>query len=241
MSAPGVSFGAAAAEYAAGRPSYPAEAVSWTLGPGGRTVVDVGAGTGKLTAELVRQGHRVVAVDPDEHMLAQLMHTLPRVPVLIGQAEDLPLPDASADAVVLGQAWHWVQVDQASREVARVLRPGGTLGLLWNIRDERVDWVARLTDVIAQSAAERWINSDGPRVAWPFPRLDHARFEWTLTMRPETLQSMVRSRSSYIGATAEQRATIDRGLAALLETIPRDDDGAIQMPYVTHAFRARRP
>src|SRR4051812_12101086 len=130
------SFGGVADDYHRARPGYPVEAVRWLLGSSPLDVVDLGAGTGKLTAVLVGEGHRVVAVEPLEPMRSRLVAALPATPALEGSAEEIPLPDGCADAVVVGQAFHWFDVEPALREIARVLRPGGTLGLLWNARDE---------------------------------------------------------------------------------------------------------
>src|SRR5660397_264806 len=129
----GTRFGEATEAYAEGRPGYPAAAVAWMLGDQPLTVLDLGTGTGKLTVQVVAQGHHAVAVDPDASMLAGLNEALPDIDARVGTAEEIPLPDASVDAVVCGQVWHWVDVPAASREVARVLRPGGVLGLVWNL------------------------------------------------------------------------------------------------------------
>src|SRR5690349_24650014 len=141
-------FGTAAAEYERGRPGYPDTAVAWLLEGVGGEVADVGAGTGKLTEGVLTAGRTAIAIDPDAGMLERLHGRLPQVRTEVGTAEHLPLPDASVDAVVLGQAWHWVDPVAASAEAARVLRPGGRLGLIWNIRDETVDWVAALTGIM---------------------------------------------------------------------------------------------
>src|SRR6218665_193187 len=151
------SFGAEAGHYEAGRPEYPFEAVAWMLEPmpaGSRRIVDVGAGTGKLTRVLAAAPDaEIVAVDPDASMLAALRKAVPGVPTFSGTAESLPLPDAGVDAVVLGQAWHWVDPVAASAEIGRVTRSGGVLGLIWNLRDERADWVRRLTEIMHGSNA----------------------------------------------------------------------------------------
>ena len=111
-------------------------------------MLDLGAGTGKLTTRLVERGLDVVAVDPIPEMLEVLSNSLPDTPALLGTAEEIPLPDDSVDAVLVAQAWHWFDPERAVKEVARVLRPGGRLGLVWNTRDERLGWVKDLGRII---------------------------------------------------------------------------------------------
>ena len=141
-------FDRAADVYDAARPGYPAEAVAWLADGISGPVLDLGAGTGKLTAELVALGLDVTAVDPSRQMLRVLGERLPGVEALAGTAERLPLGDASVDLVVAAQAWHWVDESLAVPEVARVVRPGGRLGLVWNDRDESVDWVRELGELM---------------------------------------------------------------------------------------------
>ena len=149
----GSSFGAAAAAYAEHRPDYAQAAVRWALEPApGPRVLDLGAGTGKLTATLVALGADVVAVEPDPAMLAELRRALPAVRALPGSAEAIPLPDASVDAVLAGNAMHWFDMAVAGPEIARVLAPGGILAGLWNVMDDRVDWVAGLERVGGSAA-----------------------------------------------------------------------------------------
>jgi ubiquinone/menaquinone biosynthesis C-methylase UbiE len=143
------SFDRVAGAYQRARPSYPAAAVEWALEAApGRRVVDLAAGTGKLTAVLLAAGADVVAVEPLANMRAELERALPSVRALAGTAERIPLPDGSADAVFVGQAFHWFDGPAALAEIARVLVPGGGLGLLWNQRDDHVPWVAELTTVM---------------------------------------------------------------------------------------------
>ncbi|WP_062288136.1 class I SAM-dependent methyltransferase [Demequina phytophila] len=236
------SFGRAAADYARGRPGYPDDAVAWMLdGVAGR-VADVGAGTGKLTAAVLRTRHDVVAVDPDPVMLATLEAHVPRAAVALGRAEELPLADASVAAVVLGQAWHWVDVDTASAEAARVLAPGGTLGLVWNIRDERDPWMASLSRIIGHSTAERLIADGGPRVGAPFGRLETYETSWTLPASASSLRALVHSRSAYITAGEAYRRDLDAALDSLIARTPGlDGDGLLPLRYVTHAYRALVP
>ena len=240
------SFGAEAANYEAGRPEYPFEAVAWMLAsmpPGSRRVVDIGAGTGKLTRVLTQApGAEVIAVDPDPAMLDALRRSVPGIPTFEGSAESLPLPDASIDAAVLGQAWHWVEPTAASAEIGRIVRPGGVLGLIWNLRDERTEWVRRLTEIMHSSPAEQMVNgsdSDGPRIDAPFARVEVKRWEWTRPMTRLQLHQMALSRSYLIAAEPHEKAEIIRGLDALFDELGIGD-GTIDLPYVTHAFRAVR-
>ena len=155
------SFGAAAGAYAEHRPDYARAAVRWALeaAPGPR-VLDLGAGTGKLTATLAaldaeigaEAGAEVVAVEPDPAMLAELRRSLPGVHALAGSAEAIPLPDNSVDAVLAGNAMHWFDMAVAGPEIARVLAPGGVLAGLWNLMDDRVEWVAGLARISGSAA-----------------------------------------------------------------------------------------
>ncbi len=238
----GTRFGEATEAYAEGRPGYPSDAVAWMLGDQPLTVLDLGAGTGKLTVQVVALGHYAVAVDPDASMLAGLNEALPDIDARVGTAEEIPLPDASVDAVVCGQAWHWVDVPAASREVARVLRPGGILGLVWNIRDESVPWVAALTHAMHGSVAERLISEGGPTVAAPFASLESHVFAWTAPLSREALVAMVHSRSYYIAADADGRADIDGRVGEVLAGVPSlESTGTVDLPYVTHAYRTVAP
>jgi ubiquinone/menaquinone biosynthesis C-methylase UbiE len=156
-------FDANAGAYEAARPSYPAEAVAHIVGHGrigpGRRVLDLAAGTGKLTRLLVPTGADVVAVEPVAGMRARLAASLGEaVEVLDGTAEAIPLDHASLDAVTVAQAFHWFDPPTALAELARVLRPGGHLFLVWNTRDRGVDWVRRFGDLLV----------DGPDAERPY-------------------------------------------------------------------------
>jgi SAM-dependent methyltransferase len=234
-------FGAAAGDYVAGRPDYPRDAVAWLVGDA-HDVVDVGAGTGKLTAALVGPDRAVTAVEPDAGMLDALRREVPAATPLTGTGEALPLPDASADAVVYGQAWHWVDVPRASAEAARVLRPGGTLGLIWNVRDVTVGWVDELGGIIRGSRAERIIDSGSVAVAAPFGPLERRDSRWSRPMTVDRLVAMAASRSYVIALEEGEREDLLLAVRAMLETHP-DTAGrdTIDLPYVTSAFRTRRP
>jgi SAM-dependent methyltransferase len=145
-------FGAEAAAYERARPSYPPDAITWltenlSLGSG-RRIVDLAAGTGKLTRLLAEIGADLIAVEPVAAMRAKLREQLPDVPVLAGVAEALPLADQSIDAVVVAQAFHWFDGRRAMTEIARVVRPGGHLALIWNARDRSIEWVDQVWSVM---------------------------------------------------------------------------------------------
>ncbi|MFI7601874.1 class I SAM-dependent methyltransferase [Actinoplanes sp. NPDC049681] len=231
------SFGSAAATYERGRPGYPAEALDWLLPPGEPRVVDLGAGTGKLTRQIAARGLPVTAVDPSEGMLTELRRALPDVPAHVGTAEALPLPDRSADAVVCAQAWHWVDVARAVPEAARVLSPGGRIGLIWNLRDETSDWVRCLGELMHSPEEHRNIDV-GP----PFGPVEHRLFRWTHRLGPDQLLDLVASRSYVILLPAgERQALLDR-VRDLTEAHPdlagRD---VFELPYVTECARAFLP
>jgi SAM-dependent methyltransferase len=234
----GQQFGVAADAYEAGRPEYPLEAVAWMLEGTKGTVLDLGAGTGKLTRGVLALGREAIAVDPDSAMLARLTSELPDVRAEVGTAEAIPLPDASVGAVVVGQAWHWVDVPRASREVARVLAPGGVLGLIWNVRDEREPWVAAMTVAMHGSVAEALIAAGGPTVAVPFGPLEELRVEWSRPMTRDAIEAMVRSRSYFIAADAAGRAEADERVGAVLDGVGSlAGGGSVSAPYVSAAYR----
>lgn len=240
------SFGAVADIYDSGRPDYPHAAVRWMLQPAavaGRImrVADVGAGTGKLTRVVVELGADTVAVDPDAEMLGALRENVHGVPTFLGTAEELPLPDAALDAVVMGQAWHWVDPSAASAEIGRVLRPGGVLGLIWNVRDDEVPWVRRFTEIMHSSRAEEMLGEGDPPLAAPFRRAEVREWRWSRPMTRESLFHMVRSRSYIITADPAERAEIETALEGFFDAVGAVGDAVIDLPYVTRAFRAVRP
>lgn len=234
------SFGSVAAAYERGRPDYQAEAVRWLLGAEPRVVLDLGAGTGKLTRAVLREGHEVIAVDPDARMLAELSAGSPTVPTRVGSAEATGLASGSVDAVVLGQAWHWVDPEPAAREIARILRPGGVLGLVWNIRDARSPFVADLSRLMHTSAAEALIEGSGPTVPAPFGPCEHATFDFTRTLSPGEIVDMVASRSYVVTAPEQERRAVIASVRELVATHPegRGRD-RIDVPYRTQCFRTQ--
>ncbi|MGZ4511479.1 MAG: class I SAM-dependent methyltransferase [Mycobacterium sp.] len=231
-----LSFGSVAAAYERGRPSYPPEAIDWLLPRGARQVLDLGAGTGKLTTRLVERGLDVVAVDPVPDMLEVLRTSLPETRALLGTAEGIPLPDNSVDVVLVAQAWHWVDPERAIPEVARVLRPGGRLGLVWNTRDERLGWVRELGNII---------GSDGDRgrfdvtLSESFTTPESHQVEWTNYLTPQALIDLVASRSYCITSPAEVRTRTLEQVRELLATHPAlANSTGLALPYVTVCIRA---
>lgn len=241
------SFGTAAELYDRIRPHYPAAAIRWILGDGPSRVVDLGAGTGILSRQLAALGHEVIPVEPDPAMREQAVTLAERTggPLPVGgTAEAIPLADASVDAVVAGQAYHWFEVGQAHPEIARVLRPGGVFGPLWNLRDEGVSWVAELTKLTDSAVGER--PGHGSAMANPsfgpgFGPIERALFPHSTVHTATSLVELVRSRSYYLTADAGGRQSIDSLVRDLLETHPdlagREE---FELPYVTAAYRARR-
>ncbi len=151
-------FSAQAGLYASTRPSYPQACLGWlqeTLGLGpGSVVVEVGAGTGKFTARLIETGAEVIAVEPVAEMRAHLVASFPGVRTTDDTAQKLDLPDRSVDAVVCAQSFHWFSTAETVAEFRRVLKPGGRVGLVWNLRDERVEWVAQISKILAPYGAD---------------------------------------------------------------------------------------
>jgi SAM-dependent methyltransferase len=231
------SFGAAAAAYERGRPPYPPEAVDWLLPQGASRVLDLGAGTGKLTRELLDRGLDVVAVEPSEGMREQLARAVPGAAVYAGSAEEIPLPDRSVDAVLVAQAWHWVDRGRAVPEVARVLVPGGRLGLVWNIRDEREDWVAELGRILHDPGDHQ--RGDRGIIGPPFGPVEHRDVEWTHRLSRDELIDLAASRSYVITMTDQERAAVLAGVAHLAgRRLGPAGAGELALPYVTECYRA---
>ncbi|GBG37132.1 class I SAM-dependent methyltransferase [Mycobacterium montefiorense] len=231
-----LSFGSAAAAYERGRPSYPPEAIDWLLPRGARQVLDLGAGTGKLTTRLVERGLEVVAVDPIPDMLEVLSASLPETRAVLGTAEEIPLEDNSVDAVLVAQAWHWVDPERAIPEIARVLRPGGRLGLVWNTRDERLGWVRELGRIIGSDGDVGRFDVTLPA---PFSERERHQVEWTNYLTPQALIDLVASRSYCITSPAEVRTQTLEQVRELLATHPAlANSTGLAMPYVTVCIAA---
>jgi len=242
-------FSAGAGDYDRGRPSYPADAVERLcrelgIGPGTR-VLDLAAGTGKLTQMLVPTGAEVVAVEPVAEMRARLRTNVPDAHVLDGTAERLPLPDGSVDAVTVAQAFHWFAAEAALAEIARVLGPGGGLGLIWNERDVDVPWVAELSRLI------RWDQRHEHRVPYttevdwaahldaldtPFGPVEVYATTYLQPVDPDTLVARVLS-TSYIAS--EPVAERDRVADAVRDLVAPLGE-TFELPYRTVAYWCRK-
>ena len=249
----GSSFGAVAAAYAEHRPDYPADAVHWCVAPTGRglaglRVLDLGAGTGKLTAVLAGLGADVTAVEPDESMLAELRRQVPSARALPGPAEAIPLADAAVDAVLCGQSMHWFDMSLAVPEIARVLAPGGVLGALWNSDDDRGEWVAGLRDVAKEAGSP--VLSSRRADAEAFGREQFGTDLFTPTESAEFTHAQARTADSLLATLGTHSAVLimdpaerDRLLGQIrdyLASRPETAGGQFDLPMVTSALRTVR-
>lgn len=247
------SFGAAANAYAAHRPDYAPDAVRWALrsAPGPR-VLDLGAGTGKLTATLAAMDAEVTAVEPDRAMLAELRRGLPEVTALPGSAESIPLPDASVDAVLAGNAMHWFDMAVAGPEIARVLAPAGVLAGLWNTVDDGVDWVAGLARVSGPAAIgprdtpASWRTETAslhlPRTDAParFGSPEQAEFPHSQRRTAESLVATLGTRAGMLVMPEDERESCLARIRSYLATRPETAEGDFTLPMVTCVLRTRR-
>jgi SAM-dependent methyltransferase len=249
----GSSFGAAAGAYAEHRPDYAQAAVRWALerAPGMRAL-DLGAGTGKLTATLVALGAEVVAVEPDRAMLAELRRALPAVRALPGSAEAIPLPDGCVDAVLAGNALHWFDMAVAGPEIARVLVPGGTLAGLWNVLDNRVDWVSGLERVSGSAAigprdtlsswravtANLYLPSDGSAARFGTP--EQTEFPHGQRRTADSLVATIATRAGMIVMPEQEREVALGRVSAFLASRPETARGEFTLPMLTGVLCVRR-
>jgi ubiquinone/menaquinone biosynthesis C-methylase UbiE len=239
------SFGDVAEAYQQARPTYPKHAVQWLLEAApGRDVLDLAAGTGKLTRVIAEQGCSVTAVEPLGEMRAQLEHAHPEVKALAGSAEQIPLEDDSVDAVLVGQAFHWFDSERALPEIDRVLRPWGVLGLLWNIRDDSIGWVAELSsslavghDVLSQVDGSYWAPVEQhPR----FGQVERRDVPNPTPFDAARLVTWAASTSHFATMPpAERESTLQRVHEFALRHPGLGDDDHFTMPFVTVTVRAR--
>lgn len=236
------SFGATADAYAAHRPDYSAEAIAWALAGADREVhdvLDLGAGTGALTSGLVAAGVAVTAVEPDAGMLGELRRRLPGVPALQASAEAIPLPSDSVDAVLAGTAFHWFDKELAMPEIARVLRPGGVLALLYNLDDDSVPWVRELGRV-RRTSASLTDPDDEPTPTLPgFEPFEEQRFGHGQPRTAASLTATIGTQSHTLVVSAEERAETLARIRAFLDARPETAVGTFVYPLTTFVARAR--
>ena len=235
---PYTAFSEVAGAYARARPGYSDEAVRWLVGDEPRDVVDLGAGTGKLTRVLVALGHRVSAVEPLDEMRAEFAAAVPDAPALAGSAEAIPVPDAAADVVTCAQAFHWFDHAVALPEIARVLRLGGRLALVWNSRDDRDPWMARLSGIIGNEtvgADDVLPPIDGSGLFGP---VETAEFTSEQLLDREGLLDLVLSRSYCAKLPAGDREPILEAVGRLYDETATLD--GVRLAYVTECFRTSK-
>ena len=242
-----------AEDYDRYRPAPPPQALDWLIPPGAQAVLDLAAGTGAVTRQLAGRAGRVIAVEPDERMRAVLSARCPGAEVLAGRGEDIPLPDASVDAVLISGAWHWLDPERAVPEITRVLRVGGHLGVLWTSRDARVPWVAEFSQLAREArGADRdpaWDRTaEGRRhrhrvvtfpPGTPLSAAEERSFEFSLPMTKDELLGMLGTYSGVITLGPEQRDGFARQVSAFLDRQPWD---RIDLPLICRCLRStRRP
>jgi SAM-dependent methyltransferase len=242
-----LSFGSVATDYDRYRPAPPPQALDWLIPPDAQALLDLAAGTGAVTRELVGRAARVIAVEPDQRMRAVLSARCPDAEVLAGRGEDIPLPDASVDAVVISAAWHWLDPERAVPEITRVLRVGGVLGVIWNARDSRVPWVAEFNAFARESreADRRLDGTPGIRrrreVKFPpgtplSPAEEHS-VEYSLPMTKDELFGLLGTYSGVITLSPERRADFSGRVRAFLDRQPWD---RIDLPMICRCLRSAR-
>jgi ubiquinone/menaquinone biosynthesis C-methylase UbiE len=237
------SFELVADVYERARPEYPAEAIDWLTREldlhDGRTVADLGAGTGKLTRALVATGAEVIAVEPGDAMLAELRRVLPGVQAVRGGAEAIPLADGSVDAVTAGSAFHWFRQEEAVPEIRRVLRPGGAVAVLWNARDHERPLQQRVSALI-----KSLVPRDRPPVSHSirplqesplFGPVEHRVFPFVQRLDAEGVVDRIASISFVAAAPVETRAE----LAAKLRDVVADEGGTVDFAYLTEVYVSR--
>lgn len=244
-----IGFDRAADVYATSRPGYPEAIVDWMrdrLGiVPGSTVLELGAGTGKFTASLIGTGADILALEPIATMLDHLVADFPGVRPLVGQAEAIPLPDASVDAVVCATAFHWFATPAVMAEIRRVLKIGGTLGLVWNLRDESVGWVEQLSVLTnAHQGTALRERADAWRDVFPADGFSPlAESEWPYAHQGAVEDVVVgRTLSTSFIATlpSAARADVVAQVRDLIAATPELQHDPVAFPYVTKGYDCRR-
>jgi SAM-dependent methyltransferase len=238
---PARSFDLVADAYDRARPSYPSDAVAALLqglpeSDAAPEVLELGAGTGKLTRSLVERGCSVTATDHSTVMLARLAAArFPGARVLAARAEEIPLASRSADLVVAAQAFHWFDPDRLFPEVARVLRPGGRFAVIWNTRDERIPWVKRLGRIIGSGPGTSDAAADPTRAldeTGMFTSVERSTFRFWQPLDRNELRDLVASRSNVATMSELERERVLQRVDDLYAEYGRGADGMV-LPYVT--------
>ncbi len=235
----GLSFQDGGEHYDRVRPGYPQDSLQWLLPEEAGTAADIGAGTGKFTALLLERGLEVVAVDPSADMLHQLRKSYPSVTAVEGTAEATGLADSTFDVVSVAQAWHWCDPIAASGEIARILRPQGVLGLVWNQLDTSVPWVHRLSRIMHAGDVHK--PGFRPAIGPQFAGLESHLTMWEDRVTPEDIMELTKSRSYYLRAGAATRAKVMANLEwYLYEHLGHRREETLPLPYLTHSWRAHK-
>jgi SAM-dependent methyltransferase len=246
-----LSFGSVAEDYDRYRPPPPPQALDWLIPPGAEAVLDLAAGTGIVTRALTGRARRVVAVEPDERMRAVLTARCPQAEVLAGRGEDIPLPDASVDAVTVSAAWHWLDPALAVPEIARVLRPGGRLGVIWVSRDDRVPWVAEFNALARESReADRPEGQPGAGLGdrrrrrqvefppgTPLSPAEELLVGFSVPMTRDQLAGLLGTYSGIITLEPGPRAEFTRRVRDFLDRQPWDE---VDVPLICRCLRSTR-
>jgi SAM-dependent methyltransferase len=249
-----LSFGSVAEDYDRYRPAPPPRALDWLIRPDARAILDLAAGTGAVTRQLIGRAPRVVAVEPDDRMRAVLAARCPEAEVLAGRGEDIPLPDAAVDAVVVASAWHWLDPDRAVPEITRVLRPGGVLGVIYVTRDARVDWVAEFNGLTREAreatrGPDASTAADGERaqrrrrleIAFPpgspLSAVEELAVEYSLPMTKDDLFGLLGTYSAVITLDQARRSDFAKRARDFLDRQPWEQ---IDLPMICRCLRATR-
>jgi SAM-dependent methyltransferase len=215
---------------------YPLEAVEWTVGRGPARVLELVAGEGELTPALAALGNDVLTTDPSAQSVARLAARVPAARTAVARAEDIPLPAASVDVVVAGAGFRVVDSARALPEVARVLRPGGVLSLIWNSGDHKIPWVRKMFALMGVAAPPAGLNPVGSSDL--FALTDHKAFRQWQRFDRDTLVDFVASSDKAAALDAQERASLLAEAAELYDGYGRGPDGLL-MPWLVDCYRAR--
>lgn len=229
------SFGKQASLYDRLRPDYPAKAIAAFLPETGKRVVDVGAGTGKLTSVLASIGHHVIAIEPDPVMRATLAEQLPGIDAREGTGESMPVDDHSADAITYGQSWHWVEAEAAGREARRVLAEDGVLAMLWNVPDPRIAWVKELLAIT--HPGQNAVRDMAPMAVTGFASGVMTHTTWQQSLTRDELVDLVSTFSRISTSPDAERAALLDAVREVVATHPDlRDVTEFELPYVCISF-----